>query len=266
MFKPRKEKRKHIDDLTGVELQILSEAIENLHKLDKFDAQGAAVFPQGIDLYERFVQIHGDGRENGACLHESERLWFWHRAFLLHFENWLRATNPPRTANLTLPYWDWAEISSGKSGFPEAFETVPGLMFNRNNHSKTAKTYPPLAVTMGVSPAQTPAEVDKILNDPSWERVGGTIDGPMADPGSMELRFHDLIHSTYIGTFNKNTVLAVRDPIFWGHHANLDRLVDLWQQRHPTQPHCLSCDEAAYAARLSAGKIVNQGRGFKLFN
>lgn len=39
--------RKHVEDMTPQEWTTLEKAISALHKLDKFDASGKSVFPQG---------------------------------------------------------------------------------------------------------------------------------------------------------------------------------------------------------------------------
>jgi hypothetical protein len=248
--------RKHVEDMSAAEWDVLGKAILALHKLDKFDGAGRSVFPQGADSHERFVQIHGDFRENGACLHGSEDVWFWHRAFLLHFENRLRATNPPESSNITLPYWDWTEVASGNAGYPSAYEQTGSPLFHdRIQHARTAHSLSPLAVARDMKTDGAPDFVAGLLKDSDWGSFGGTIQGPQGQEGTLESDTHDLIHGSYIGLDNRSPKLSVRDPIFWAHHANLDRLVDRWQSENPKSKQCIECDSLVYDRDDQAGPI-----------
>jgi hypothetical protein len=253
---PETRVRKHVEDMSAAEWDVLGKAILALHKLDKFDNAGRSVFPQGVDSYERFVQIHGDFRENGACLHGSEEVWFWHRAFLLHFENRLRATNPPESSNITLPYWDWAERASGTAGYPSAYEKTGSPLFHaRIQHVATARSLSPLAVARDMATDGASDFVTQLLKDNDWGSFGGTIQGPQGQEGKLESDTHDLIHGSYIGLDNHSPKLSVRDPIFWAHHANLDRLVDQWQSQNPKSQQCIECDSLAYDRDDVAGPL-----------
>lgn len=249
--------RKHLDDMTPMEWKILADAIAALHKLDKFDHTGKPVFPQGADSYERFVQIHGDGRENGACLHGSERVWFWHRAFLLHFENRLRSTNPSASGSITLPYWDWTDLATGSHGFPAAYEDQSSPLYHdRLDHTATVSSLSPLSVARDSHREIGKEYISGLMNINSWEKFGGTKDGDDSIKGDLENNVHDNIHGSYIGKDNHNTVLAVRDPIFWAHHANLDRVVDAWQKKYPRVAHCIECDASAYDRDAVLGPLT----------
>lgn len=248
--------RKHVDDMSDAEWKALNDAIAALHQLDKRDNTGKLIVPQGVDSYERFVQIHGDAHEHNACLHGSEMVWFWHRAFLLHFENRLRATNVSGASNITLPYWDWAELASGPHGFPKAYEgSFPALLHDRKDHSSTATTLSPLSVARNSNTEIGGQFVAGIMNNSEWSDFGGTIDGPSSQKGSLEAETHDEIHGAYIGKENRNSIRSANDPIFWAHHANLDRLVDQWQGMHTGSAKCLGCDTVAYERDQQLGPL-----------
>ena len=71
----------------------------------------------------------------GPCEHGSDKFLPWHRAHLHYFEQLLQAADPPRTANVTVPYWDWIhEQASGN--FPPAFDQ-PGLFSSGRNGNPT---------------------------------------------------------------------------------------------------------------------------------
>jgi Common central domain of tyrosinase len=249
--------RKHVDDMSSTEWKALNDAIAALHNLDKRDGSGKLIVPQGVDSYERFVQIHGDFHEHGACLHGSEMVWFWHRAFLLHFEDRLRATNVAGASNITLPYWDWTELATGSRGYPSAYEgAFPALLHDRNDHTATAKRLSPLSVARDSTTEIGGQFVDGILKNSKWDEFGGTMDGPASDKGSLEAETHDEIHGTYIGKENRNSIRSANDPIFWAHHSNLDRLVDRWQSMHPDSAKCISCTSVAYERDQQLGPLT----------
>ncbi len=90
----------------------------------------------------------------------------------------------------------------------------------------------------------TPEDVERILKIPSFFTFGS---GPSSNHffGAVE-NIHNLIHN-FSGGMNPNGQLpgepatgdmvspgtTARDPIFWGHHSNVDRLWAEWQKLHP---------------------------------
>ena len=86
---------------------------------------------------------------------------------------------------------------------------------------------------------------------------GGQHDENASHPGQLEGYAHDGIHG-YIGKDNRNTVLAVRDPVFWAHHAMLDKLIATWQRAHPGSTQCFDCSAIAYKDATLGNLTVNQ--------
>lgn len=90
----------------------------------------------------------------------------------------------------------------------------------------------------------TPADIQNILKIPSFFNFGS---GPDSNHffGACE-NIHNLIHN-FSGGANPNfgkpdepqygymvsAGTTARDPIFWGHHSNVDRLYSEWQGKHP---------------------------------
>jgi tyrosinase len=228
--------RKHVEDMNDSEWKTLSGAIGLLRKKPASDPFN----------YEHFVKIHGGGdlpTEKG-CEHYSEVLWPWHRAFLVHFENALNSVRPKGTPVITLPYWDWTEVPSGKNCYPKAYEDSSSNLYDprRNEHQ------PPCA------PPWSHQDIEDQLSENDWKLVGGGLpdDG---SPGSLESGPHNGIHGTYIGGDNRSTQRAADDPLFWAHHAYMDLLVAEWQARHPDVPHCNACDSVAYDADPTIGPV-----------
>lgn len=157
-----------------------------------------------------------------TCSHAN--WWFlpWHRAYLFYFEQVLRAAvNDP---SLTLPYWDWSD--------PET-RTVPAVFWSKYLYR----------VARGVGPSDAVPEeyvdpdtvVLPILDIPDFLTFGGTVSsspGQRGAAGSLESIAHNLVH-VWIGGAMALPAWAAQDPIFWLHHANIDRLWVEWVRRNP---------------------------------
>jgi hypothetical protein len=200
--------RKHTCDLTDDEWKALNYAFQKLEQL-----------PESVpDNYVNWARIHGFGSpiSTGPCKHISEQLWPWHRAYLIYFENALRASDLPVTANVTLPYWDWTQPPTGVR-YPKEFETLPGLL-------PVGSDCPTVSACRDTTPHPTspfdPATIASIQAIADWTSYGGKASAP----GMLEVQPHNTIHGSYIGGLNAGTEDAARDPLFWAHHANLDRL------------------------------------------
>ena len=165
-----------------------------------------------------------------TCQHASEFFLPWHRAELLTFERMVREfSGDPKFA---LPYWD----AFANPKLPEAFRvaTVDGKPnplriedrgFGVNDGTTQVGQLPPgfgvpnalLAANYrgarpngfggrGKHPNMT-SRVKGFLESPPHDHVHGSLGGLMGDPDT-----------------------AGRDPIFYLHHANIDRLWTVWRQ------------------------------------
>ena len=52
--------------------------------------------------YDEFVKVHSE-----SMAHFNPTILTWHRKHLLEFENEIRALDPRKFGDFTLPYWDW---------------------------------------------------------------------------------------------------------------------------------------------------------------
>ncbi|MES2825939.1 MAG: tyrosinase family protein [Pseudomonadota bacterium] len=169
-----------------------------------------------------------DGKA-GEEIHSS--WWFlpWHRCYLYFLERTLsKLANDP---NLRLPYWDWSTQSN-------LTQTLPGI-YNNN----TSSLYDALrGVTTGdIIPSEFvgPQAMSIVLNASNFSLFGGvdtTINGGQA--GQLERIPHNNVHNwtgtdgdtppTY-GSDMGVLATAARDPVFFCHHANVDRMWPSWQ-------------------------------------
>lgn len=157
-----------------------------------------------------------------SCSHSN--WWFvsWHRAYLWYFEQILREASGDPT--LTLPYWNWTDNPT----FPQVF-MGSGNPLNDPNRNLPNTPADPAFVGQ--------PEIDTILNTSDFGTFGGA-ESPSprvrTRAGMLEGVPHNYIHR-YVGGDMANQNTAARDPIFWLHHANVDRLWAEWAARNPGQ-------------------------------
>ena len=168
--------------------------------------------PDSIDGYTYFEQLH-DG-ELGPCEHANDTFMPWHRAHLFLFEEALRRSDPPRTENVTVPYWDWSALPSG-SRFPKAFENTGSVLFHDFRNDT------PICRTAGDGACERlpfpRAYLDAhVLNIASWstsdatrsrlDSFGGHEGGELdcssqfgGGFGALEQPGHNTMHDAYVG-------------------------------------------------------------------
>ena len=159
-----------------------------------------------------------------ACPHGN--WWFlpWHRAYVQRFEQICREMI--QDEGFALPYWNWSRDPRIPAGF---FDAASPLFLAGRAAGPTSSA----AAEMVSS-----AVVERILGERNFEvfgsgRAGGQRD--QASQGPLEAAPHNHIH-VFVGGEMANFIAPV-DPLFWLHHANVDRLWEVWSQRggqHPT--------------------------------
>ncbi len=185
--------------------------------------------------YQWVAGIHGGFGGAAFCQHNNNNFVTWHRPYLLDVELKLRARIAEFADRATadewrLPYWDWAD--PGAQGIPAAFtdetyeddgETLPNPLFSQ-----------PYQLPVAVAVA-TPT--DRTWRDPGsaeqLQSIGALVAPALKEPDFRDFRValenpHNLIHG-WAGGFMA-TYRSAFDPLFWCHHANVDRQFWMWQQ------------------------------------
>lgn len=241
--------RRNIDDLTPQQLADYRHAVERMKEISRHD-------PASKDGYLYFADLHNEF-DVGPCEHRSDTFLPWHRAHLLEFEDALRRSDPPRTAGVTLPYWDWSRLPSGVR-YPQAFEDPSSVLYCKDAGCKPRFTTA-ICKPGGPSPCDPlpwPRRYldANVLSAPGWlgigeKNFGGVSDGKLecrqrrrSGYGALEQPVHNKMHSTYVGGLMYEDTTAAGDPIFWSFHAYIDLLFDTWQQGsgHAVDT-CLDC-------------------------
>lgn len=155
---------------------------------------------------------------------QAPNFFGWHRMYLYYFERVLRWAAEDDT--LRLPYWDYTNPQQVK--LPQEFRNpknsgIPNPLYNELRDAGINKG----RVTL--DPNAT--NIDSLLGKPDFldfelnvEYINHSVHGyvhctvgpdcPVADMGDVPV--------------------AANDPVFYSHHANIDRLWACWQKLHPT--------------------------------
>ena len=141
----------------------------------------------------------------------------WHRAYLSFFDNAARDQNP----DAILPWWDWTSAESHQNGLPAAYRSGgPAL---------ESGAMPSIA---GQPPRRTTRNPDPPDELPTAQALDAVLDLTDFRDFSNQLQdIHDRVHGWTGGDMGSIGTSAF-DPVFWAHHAMIDRAWYLWQLRH----------------------------------
>jgi tyrosinase len=179
------------------------------------------------------------------CQHHS---WFflpWHRMYLACFEQIVAASvsklGGPET--WALPYWNYSDSKNTNARkLPPAFyaKTLPG---GERNPLRVDQRAPDCNLGEEIAD-NTEVDLSHCLVEPRFaaDPAGGSVGfgGPETKfnhrdgaVGGVERLPHNSIHGAvggdkgWMGAFET----AALDPLFWLHHANIDRLWEVWRLR-----------------------------------
>lgn len=213
--------RQNIDCLTSDQLHDLREALAALY-----------AYPEASPhSYMTIAGIHGNPSPS-YCIHGYPGFLTWHRAYLLQLERALQCIHP----QVMVPFWNW---SSGPStGVPAACSS--STYVNRAGSTVTNPLYagplPGGGMTSRRSDIDTTTFDDLATDAQSALSAGDFASFQVALNG-----VHGGVH-VRVGGNMSSVSEAGFDPIFYLHHANVDRLWARWQASN-SEP--LSTDEAS---------------------
>ncbi len=190
------------------------------------------------------------------CQHATWYFLPWHRGYLLTFEAVVRAAvvRLGGPADWSLPYWNYSKLN--QAGLPPGFQSQTWPDGKGPNPLYVVERYGPAGDgNVAVVNATLDPMADHVF---IGEYLGGTkgFGGPITDFqnagnsfGDFENQPHNTVHTDVggIGRTSRGRGLmtdpdtAALDPIFWLHHANIDRLWEVWrlsspENLNPTQP------------------------------
>ena len=165
--------------------------------------------------FNRYECWHG-ARVGGAAF-PYDLFLPWHRAYLVFFDNAAR----DQDEDAVLPWWDWTSEVSHQDGLPAAY-TAGGPSLQSG----------PMPAINGAPERRTARNPGDPADLPTPEQVEDLLDLTDFRDFSNQLQdVHDSIHG-WVGGDMGAIATAAFDPVFWAHHAMIDRLWYLWQLRH----------------------------------
>lgn len=146
------------------------------------------------------------------CPHGDWKFLPWHRAYLNFFEQVCRVFCDD--SSFSLPYWDW----TSNANIPDEFEvdSTANPLFN-STRSRTGKK------ELDLIDSIKPKAIAEILRQADFHSFGGSPESN----GQLEYGPHNNIHSKIGGDLGR--FYSPRDPVFWLHHCNVDRLWEVWR-------------------------------------
>jgi tyrosinase len=201
-------------EATHANTEALGRAYAQMQSLSASDNRGWVYWAEyhGFNRYEcwHHARVGNDGFPYDLFLP-------WHRAYLTFFDHAAR----DHDAEAILPWWDWTSDASHTSGLPIAYAAggpelrsgpVPAL--GGQPERRTARNPSPPANL------PTPEQVDALLELTDFRDFSDQLQN-----------VHDGIHG-WVGGDMGSIATSAFDPVFWAHHAMIDRIWYLWQLRH----------------------------------
>ncbi|MEV4876846.1 tyrosinase MelC2 [Streptomyces cyaneofuscatus] len=228
--------RKNQASLTTPEKRSFVDALLELKRTGRYDTF--------VTTHNAFIMSDTDNGERVG--HRSPSFLPWHRRFLIQFEQALQAIDPA----VALPYWDWTADRTASASL-----WAPDFLGGTGRSRDGQVTEGPFAVSggrwpvtvtvdgrgflrralgSGVPQLPTRAEVDSVLAMPTYDTApwNSASDGFRNHlEGWRGVNLHNRVH-VWVGG-QMTTGASPNDPVFWLHHAFIDRLWAQWQARHP---------------------------------
>jgi tyrosinase len=182
--------------------------------------------------YANWAGIHGLPLPAYCSIAHGKPLFLpWHRAYLYRFERAIRDQVP----DAMLAWWDWRTPAGQASQIPAALTAARGAD-GKANPLRSARVSD-IAIQQGgalgrslgsptrrtpslSTPLPTPEQITALLAIPDFDTFSGELDD-----------IHGGIHM-WVGGHMSKLAYSAYDPIFWHHHAMIDRLWRMWQLQH----------------------------------
>ncbi len=177
-----------------------------------------------------------------GCQHGTWFFLAWHRLFIYYFEQIVReaVVQAGGSADWSLPFWDY-EAGGQQATLPTAFRQ-PTLNGGHNPLFESARA-PGINRGLALSPAVASAtRALRCSRFVGTSQFGGGVTGVAQfsnDTGQVENQPHNVVHDAVGGNggLMADPDQAAADPIFWVHHANIDRLWSIWAGPHHLNPN-----------------------------
>jgi polyphenol oxidase len=221
--------RKHAAKLLPAEVDRLKSAYAAFRKLTKDEPNNPCGWLQQANVH-CFYCSGTAAMPSGQEIHGSWWFFPWHRCYLYFHERILGKLIGD--TSFALPYWDW---------FSSMHRQIPDPYTNPNDPSNSLYDN-----SRGTSPTSALPDrymgktaKDRAMNAPNAALFMGTDASlPSAQGGSLENGPHGAVH-LWVGNPTNLSIpkpdmgvlaTAAQDPVFFAHHANIDRLWEVWRK------------------------------------
>nr|AIG55461.1 secreted protein [Thraustotheca clavata] len=196
--------------------------------------------------YDHFAKIHRNQmtwyEAHGTCV-----FLYWHRRFLLGFENMLRSLDPS-FACVTIPYFDYVQDSvafragecSSVSSCSAIARDLSGFQtsYTWSRGDWSSADFTPDMSHINIKQVVLPSGSSKTIADVSK---------------GIESRVHNSVHNL-LGA-DMTTASSPKEPMFWSHHSLIDLLHTIYHEcRAKNAP---KNDPKNFASCTANGKTVN---------
>jgi len=193
--------RRPASTLTGTEISKLKAAYKAMRDLAVSDPTD----PRGF-VHQTHIHCHNCGGGGSSIqVHFGDRFLPWHRAYLYFHEKILGQLIGD--VNFRLPYWDWEN---------PAHRTMPGAYTSPNNNTNPLFNSP-RSMAPGDTLDPTDGQPATALSETNFADFSPELEGSP----------HGSIHNAVGGDMSAFDT-AAKDPIFYAHHANVDKLWSDW--------------------------------------
>jgi len=185
------------------------------------------------------AKIHGTDPDNyHYCPHGDWYFLPWHRAYTAMYERIIRSLT--KNNSFAMPYWDWTANPLMPSVFLDR-RTPDGksnpLFVSDAGWQRTWPADEPMPDDIvgpdvlsqilgdhGYENFGTSRNSQQTNTDPSWVPLGGGVQG------TLEGTPHNNVHNNIGGWMPSAS--SPRDPLFFMHHSNIDRIWSLWNTQN----------------------------------
>jgi tyrosinase len=211
--------RQNINEMSATQVTRFRKAMKGM--MERPDNRG----------YQFFAGWHWIPLE--LCIHHEPMFLPWHRGYLYFFELALQEIDP----EVTIPWWDWMnepgipaayreKKADGKANVLHSAPIEPVGVKRQPGWPKRTRREPgkPIPGVPAAAPPPLRSFYDWLMEATSYEEF------------QMRCwRLHDNIHVWVGGPKGQmsDPNWAAFDPLFWAHHAMVDRLWRIWQHRNP---------------------------------
>jgi hypothetical protein len=185
-----------------------------------------------------------------TCQHGNFFFLAWHRMYLYYFEQILRSSVREALGDpnyeFSLPYWDYE--NAAYHDLPEPFRSPADASNSLYVQQRAANCNAGQeCVSATTASAAEALKLTPFCNCPQGQTCAGCASGLLPDQafgsqftaapvhlsgsfGELESQPHNVVHDAVGGETGWMAYVecAARDPIFWLHHANIDRLWQVW--------------------------------------